>query len=468
MLRGVKGWLARPVDFPEFALKLILVCGGVLAVVLQSAQSDTWWQLRAGADIWHDRTVSLIDRYSYTAPGHYWPDHEWLWQLLAYHLHAWGGMPLLALINGAAAIGAVVLSLPRLHPTRAQAVATMAALPLLSTAWSLRPQVSSLFALAMLLHLLRTRRWVAIPPVMLVWANLHGGVAYGGVVLVGLTVVAWLPSRFTRSDLRQMRTRLAVVTILSALATLATPLGWRLWSYVIASIGAARDPRIQEWSSSFHPSLPSVGFWCWAVACAALVLRARSQWTQWAFCVDATASAVLLPVAMGAIRNIPFFVLASLPLILRSLPRGEALRLRDATARGNSVVIGAAVVGAGLVALILAMPPARLGWAPMSASAATAIESCTGRTFTSYNSGGYLIWFTPSVKVFVDSREDSYPVSVIDQADLASGEDYKSVFDHYEIECAALLSGEDTAKILIDDRWTTAYDDGTWLVLNRP
>ena len=81
-----------------------------LTACLMPAQSDTYWHLRAGADIWSAHHVPLVDTYSYTAAGRFWPDHEWLWQVLSYALHRLGGMPLL---TGAAALvvtGAFALS----------------------------------------------------------------------------------------------------------------------------------------------------------------------------------------------------------------------------------------------------------------------------------------------------------------------------------------------------------------------
>ena len=45
------------------------------------AQNDSFWHLRAGADIWRTGHVPQVDSYSYTVAGAPpWPDHEWLWQ----------------------------------------------------------------------------------------------------------------------------------------------------------------------------------------------------------------------------------------------------------------------------------------------------------------------------------------------------------------------------------------------------
>ncbi len=41
----------------------------VLAASLSPMASDTWWQLRAGADMWASGRVLLTDTYSHTAAG---------------------------------------------------------------------------------------------------------------------------------------------------------------------------------------------------------------------------------------------------------------------------------------------------------------------------------------------------------------------------------------------------------------
>jgi hypothetical protein len=71
------------VSFDRLAIGLLLVAIAVVAL-LTPAQPDTFWHLRAGADIWRTGQVPRVDLYSHTAYGQPWPDHEWLSQLLMY------------------------------------------------------------------------------------------------------------------------------------------------------------------------------------------------------------------------------------------------------------------------------------------------------------------------------------------------------------------------------------------------
>ena len=72
-------------------LAIVVACG------LTPMQTDTWWQLRAGRDMWLSRSVLLTDVYSHTAYGTFWPNHEWLAEVVFYGLFKAGGLPLLTL-----------------------------------------------------------------------------------------------------------------------------------------------------------------------------------------------------------------------------------------------------------------------------------------------------------------------------------------------------------------------------------
>ena len=65
-------------------LAVFLTCG------LTPVQSDTWWQLRAGADMWTSRQVLLTDTFSHTANGAFWVNHEWLAEVIFYGAYRLG------------------------------------------------------------------------------------------------------------------------------------------------------------------------------------------------------------------------------------------------------------------------------------------------------------------------------------------------------------------------------------------
>ena len=81
-------------------LTTLLFLAIALAAFLMPAQGDTWWQLRAGQEMWRTRDVLLRDTFSHTVNGAPWPNHEWLSQVLFYGAYEAGGLPLLTIVSG--------------------------------------------------------------------------------------------------------------------------------------------------------------------------------------------------------------------------------------------------------------------------------------------------------------------------------------------------------------------------------
>ena len=68
----------------------LLVVAIVFSACLMPAQSDTWWHLRTGEEIWRSGRILLHDTFTHTVSGRPWPDHEWLTQVLFYAVYAAG------------------------------------------------------------------------------------------------------------------------------------------------------------------------------------------------------------------------------------------------------------------------------------------------------------------------------------------------------------------------------------------
>lgn len=112
--------------------------------------------------------------------------------LLFYAVYVVGGLPLLTLLCAAAITLAwlIVLSLtPGPVLVRVALVGGGAALS--SAAWSLRPQVLTMALFAAVLWILVRHRYLwTLALLFLLWANLHGAVALGGVLIVAAALAS--------------------------------------------------------------------------------------------------------------------------------------------------------------------------------------------------------------------------------------------------------------------------------------
>jgi hypothetical protein len=456
---------------------------GLLFVVLiaralvMPAQNDSYYQLRAGQDIVRTRQVSLVERYSYTAAGRRYGDHEWLSQAAMYLGYRAAGMPGIEIV-AAGVILAALLILYRLMvgPPLVRLALMAAVLPLSSLLWVLRPQIASLLGLMVLVWLIVRERFWLIPLLFLVWANAHGGVAVGGIVLGVAFAVTALRSVLRRDPADRRRlTALGIVLPLAALATAATPLGFHLYGFIVESAGRGHAINVVEW----QPLWPNTGFGAafWAIALAfgiLLTLRRRAigqaSWADWILVGTVVA---FTPIAVQAMRNFGPFLFLVGPAASRLLGPDFRLRRRprppspDHPALNLGLLVGGAVIAAVAVVMVWRSPPEDLDWHPIPQGAITALRGCDGPLYNHYDEGGYLIWFAPERPVFIDSRQDPYPLPFILEhvAVERKQKPYRPLFARWGIRCAFLSIDSPTAKALAADHWTTRYRDEKWTVL---
>jgi hypothetical protein len=455
------------VTFERLATALLFLAIGV-AACFAPAQSDTWWQLRTGQEIWTTGTVDLIDHFSYTVAGRYWPNHEWLSQLLFYASYRAGGLPLLTALTASVIVGAWFLiwrltpgDYPRKHLLCALAVISS------SMAWALRPQVFTLFFVATTALLVARRRYLLLPLLFLFWANLHGGVMLGFVILAsGVLALVFESRRWPMLPL--------VVTIGCLSATLMTPLGVSIWTEIPASLARLRAYGVSEWRPPSFTDPTLLPFWLLAGCFIVLTLR-QKPWKATARASDATfwGALAMLPLAVSSGRNVPIFLLMAVPAIAgmqRAVKSSSASPRNERPVVNAGILLAAVLLAVSSVTYAWASEVPRLGWHPLPEQAIVNLTSCPERLYNRYDEGGYVIWFVPGRKVFMDSRQDPFPPALVnEQIRVERSGDYQQLFDQYDIRCVLTPSNSVLSEHLVASGWEEAYKGRAFAVLTlRP
>ena len=476
------------------------------------ADTDTWWHLQAGRVTLESGHILQSDVFSHTRQGQPWINHSWLSQVILYLLFKnfyCFGLGLFQALVVAVAFAFVYAQMEGDVFTRAFIVVLAATAS--AVVWISRPQLFSFLLTAVLGYLLYLYKWRGInrlwliPPLFVLWVNLHAGYALGFIVLVGfvagemfnnLLAWAWHPAdRGDGNDAPIVPWRgvgvVCLVSLVSVFCLLLNPNTTKMWTYYLDTVGiGVLQDFIQEWSSpDFHPLYTQPFIWLLLATLAAVGLSGRRIDGGDLVLVAGFTYASLL-----AGRNIGPFALVTAPVLSRHVRPIIDRWLRTARARGwlrpprravRPPPAGLVLVNWLLLALVLVATGAKVVL-PLRASFNVENERRTfpqdavawiqehrppGPMFNSYNWGGYLIWHLwPDYEVFVDGRTDLYGDELLSQYLRVrfAQPGFQQVFDEYGVNLVLTEAGGFTGNFLaLDGGWTLVYSDDIAVIYVR-
>ncbi len=461
---------------PEWlALGLFALWAGLVLVFHPMTRDDTWFHLKSGEVLWRLGHFPSHDLFSYSSPLTTWPRMSWLYDLLAWGLWRWSGLGGLMAFNVLAALGIFTLALGlALEGGSGLPVALALGSLMLWVSrvyFSLRPQVAAYLCFMGALWLLgrpRDRwRWLGILAVSLAWANLHGSVVILAPVVAAHEAGAW----WRGGRARPAGSTAAVAAALAG--SLVNPDFAGIYFKVLGFLGSGSyyAHYVLEWRA------PPLGSAYWLLALAGGTWAAFTLARRPGRRGEAAVLLLLAAGSLGSMRLLAFFCLAAAAW----MPRWVAVP--DGRSRG------AAWWPALLLGVELAFFPVHMALlAGRATGMAVDREYCPircaeflwrhppkGRLGNLYEDGAYLLWrLYPRVKVFVDSRELNYPVSVLkDAAAIKRVEPgWRGILRKYGMSCFLVprhdpdMGGSQAlaAGLMADPHWRLAYFDPDYLL----
>lgn len=460
---------------------------GLLAMTARNATDpDLWWHLRTGQWIVETGHVPHSDPFSFTRGGSPWVSHEWLSEVVLYEIWKHGGPgTLIAFSSIITAAGFLLLYLRCPGKPHWAAAATVLGAWASAPAWGARPQMFTFTLASLLLWLLergehRPRLLLWIPPLFLLWINLHAGFALGPALL--LLYAVGLISEAIAGTTPWPQARPAILLVLMiTLACLAlvplNPSGAQLYRYPLDTLRShGMRLFIVEWfSPDFHrwlyiPFLLVFLLLLTALAGSRAPVKGR----------------VLLPLlfasfaALDAVRHIPIFILLAIPVIAAapvsstfptfSVETGLAPSTHPLPLRLRGLFNAAVFMLLGVFALSRWSNLARDRQAreaelfPQKAVAFLQNSKQPERLFIYYDWGGYAIWkLSPQYRVFADGRADLYADDLLRQciqtvAQLRQG--WQGVLDNWNVETILVPRSSALAQALfLNPHWSAPYRD---------
>lgn len=386
---------------------------------------DIYWLLAAGRELAH-HGLTDTDPFRTLNEGREWNNQQWLAELFFYGVERVGGMRLVSLAHSLV-LGASVL--PVLLGSRTRRlpevlVAWGLLVPLLVALLDPRAAAFSLLFFALLIVLVdgerkRWRVWL-IPPMFVLWANVHGAILVGflflALVVVGGALDARLGRRADAFEVRFLVFGLALPTIL------LTPITTGIFDYIEALSGNPLLPELTfEWDPTYeHPAL--LLYVAAVAAFAAYLLRGHPA-PRPLEPVLVTAGFCIL--AVTATRHLVWLGPLAFYLLRRVGPPG-----RIAVSRRWSLPV-LAVSGALLVLWLAAVgPPPNEPKLSAPLVDYVAAHPIAGRIAAAPGTGSYLLWRAPEQDITVDGRFENYSARELDGTyDLVRGEGLELVDD---------------------------------------
>ncbi len=413
---------------------------------------DFGWHLKFGEEIALSGDVPRINLVNYTLFNIPWVDHEWLSNLLTYFIFNFSGyvgvniffsfLALLAFVVQYLIVKRFFIPKDRLGILIFlvfQFFFIFASLPSLGV----RMQEFTLLFTAILLFILyayeKTSKQavlIILPPLLYFWASLHGGFLFGLGLLFLFFVAKSIEPFIVRGwsenflEKRSMSKKSLFIfcfwSLLSFLATLVTPYGLKLYSFLFSYRNDFYLERIFEWFHQFrYPFFYSqligldIAFlilvW-WLVRVLLLRRKVETKINLW----EAVFFFVLSFMAVRSRRHFPLWSIFSVPILasltvefvglkMKLLP--EVIAKSFLLDKGVKIFILFSILISSAACLLASDinndPWSHYGYKYPYAAVEFLKdhpEYSQGKLFNEFNWGGYLIWVWPGKELFIDGR----------------------------------------------------------------
>jgi len=472
-------------------------------IVMISADSDPALHRRLGEWIIQHRAIVHEDVLLHTYHGSSMAK-EWLSEVLfasTGRLFGWNGFVLLA-----ATVIATCFWLLH-HQLLAEgcdallaAVLVLVAMLACSMHWLARPLLFT--HLLILIYAWQLRRFqqqrasarqlfLLLPPLMVLWVNLHGGFVLGLVLLamyaIGNSIEAW------RQPIRPGKSRtLLVLLLVCSLASLANPSGWKLHAQILDFMRSRElSTATTEFASPNFHTVGMRGFLLLLLLLGAALLIIRPR-------LDATD--VLLVGGWGCFallsaRNVPIFALIVTPLLAQwineflqandhsrwcRLYRGWVSRVITSNGTAGTAIVIAVVAGVMLVmakpaiaggapVLVTDFPPDRYPTAVVGYLRAHP-DMVRGEMFNYFLWGGYLEFAIPERKPFIDSRNVLYGLNLLHDFRTINEPKpgWQALFARYNVGWTLLPVQHPLNRILeLSPHWSLVFSNQQALVFSH-
>ncbi len=469
----------RRIAEEEYILVVLLAGFGLIFLLIfppALVVNDSWLNLMAGREVVENGLPS-VDEITVYGLGATWTDQQWLAQVFMYGVYALGGFALLSIATATFVVAAFSIAAAAARQLGAGPRAIwLMFLPVLMAApwaWSIRAQMLALPLYTGLLWLLAsqarnpTRRiWIAFP-LLVVWANVHGSVALGALLVMLLGAYELIRTRAASWR------RSIPLLLLAPLAVLATPYGPvdTARYYHLLLVDPPFAGRVTEWRWA-EPATNTMFFYALAAIAIVVVWLGRKRLTPF----DLAVLALTFAGGVNAIRGIVWFALACMVFVPVAIGRKLESKRQGEPRRGLNVAI-TTTLAAALLLVAASLFTRDEEWFeeywPRAAVEAVREEvQPDDRLFAPDRFSDWMLFKIPELRgrVSYDVRFELYDREFFDELQEYAGEstpDWKSFADGYRVVIVDETRKSHTADFLEEPGARVVYEDDEITVIAR-
>jgi len=428
--------------------------------------------------------IYMVDIYSYTAYGMEWINHEWLTEILMWLVFSAFGSP--GLLVGKMIIGLITVSLisvisyNRKSNFLIYSIVFVISVFIMSPGFMTRPQLAtflftSLFFLV--IHLYLEKRinilW-ALPLIMILWVNSHGGFIIGGGILPIIVVMEYINCFIKNKDSSHLH-RLILWVLITEACILINPYGFDLLVFLFKTLTLSRS--ITEWDavSLFDLSYLRLKIFSICVILLFFIKRHKNRYWEIGIIIVSMLFAFLHQ------RHTPVFAILAAPFLAEKLSGiAETVKLNvKVISLFPKVVLSifiAFIIGYQLFATIDRHMKAEFNIIvdpnvyPVRAIQFLKVNDIKGNLLVPFDWGEYAIWkLYPDNRVSIDGRfRTVYPEDVInDHFNGAKSEDgWNYLLNKYSTDIILARRNSFSQRMIPDpsDDWIYIYSDNISMI----
>jgi len=350
--------------------------------------------------------------------------------------------------------------------------------------WLARPHIFSLLIMVIWYRILdeyqhqKNDRLFWLPIMMLLWVNLHGGYLAGfillGVYCVGNFLMSFSSAAGSSKKFRSNSLRLLWISLLSLLASLANPLGYKilLFPFNLVNNKYLMDHVNEFLSPNFHE--PIIFKYLFLITIALLVFSSKRL-----NLIELMLLLVFTNMALFSVRYVTLFSIVIAPIILSRADElfessrnmfTDFIKLRasrfasiDGTARGYLWPVAACLSVPLLLTSYGISHQFSTKLKPVAAVEFLKNEHISGNMFNNDEFGDYIIYAAGTqYKVFFDGRSDMYGTEHMKEYyRIINFEDgWEKVTDKYQIDWIFFDAKSHLSRYLLaGNSWRLIYAD---------